>query len=52
MYGEKFCEKLGKIHKNGVFIDNVAAQRPDDTDYLHVVIDIQKTRANFGSIVG
>lgn len=52
LYGEEFCEKLGKIYKDGIFIDDVAAQRPDDADYLHVVIDLQRTRANFGDIVG
>lgn len=52
MYGEEFLKRFSPIYKIGVFIDDLSNPRNDDNDYLHVVIDLKKTHANYGDIVG
>ena len=43
MYGEEFTKMMGRVFVYGVFIDDILVKRPDDDDYLHVVIDLQMT---------
>lgn len=40
LYGKEYERQMENLYKQGVFIDDMFVARPDDRDYLHVVVNI------------
>lgn len=43
LYGDEYINHIKELYKQGVFIDDMFVARPDDREYLHIVINIPFT---------
>lgn len=43
LYGNEYINHIKELYKQGVFIDDMFVARPDDREYLHIVINIPFT---------